>query len=713
MIEKNFNELLVKNEPAARALITALYNIDGDIHFKQASVYHQFPIYPKSDENITISANVIFLSIDFGVFIFQCVETSQRGKPELVDHINRLKEIDRLIFAKIFKDSPMLQKGRRDLKVSIIPIIFLNNYDGKEIKEEGFDIINSEIQLKTLIIESDQNKLTPTEYKDLKATIEGSKGIPKLHERLLKDPSDYKNSKGAILSTIENEIYNFDMEQKRAALFIVDGAQRIRGLAGSGKTVILAMKAAIIHLQYPEANILYTYATKSLNDVVKNLITRFYRQFAERDPNWNKIQIMHAWGGRYLEGVYYNACSFNNFPPMDLSTAKSHRPKNNFDFVCSNLIQNTLKKQYDYCLIDEAQDFPPSFYRLCRQITRKNRVVWAYDDFQNILEIELQDEKKTFGQDSAGNYFIDFSVKQDQLQDLILYRCYRNPRKILISAFALGLGVYNRIAGKKSGMVQRLENNEHWESLGFEVKEGNSKDGSKMIIKRPEANNSEIKNELLNDDEIIKVYKAESLAEELQFIVESIIKDLKKELKPEDITVVCMDDRNVKKYFTYIETALEKVNIKCFNLLTVLTTNTYFKVKEHVTLSTIYNAKGNEAGSIYIAGIDSVFQSKDDITKRNKIFTAMTRSLAWVTLSGIGSSVQYCIDELESLKKNDYDFIFIQPSERDVRTIRQTIDKKQTLLNKIERLADEIVNETGASKEEIVEQLKLKFTNKK
>jgi superfamily I DNA and RNA helicase len=542
--------------------------------------------------------------------------------------------------------------------------------------------------------------------------VEGSKAIPKQTERNLRNKNDFRNSKGAILSAIENDIYNFDLEQKRAALFIIDGAQRIRGLAGSGKTVILAMKAAIIHLQNPDASILYTYYTKSLHDVVKNLITRFYRQFADRDPNWNKIQIMHAWGGKYLEGVYYNACQINNIPALDLTAAKLKRPTNPFDYACEDITQYNLAIQYDYSLMDEAQDFPPNFYRLCRKITDKNRVVWAYDDFQNILNIELQDEKETFGKDEKGNYFIDFSKRADELQDLILYRCYRNPRKILISAFALGLGVYN-LTRSKFLMIQRLENNQHWESLGFLVKKGDSSDGSQMIIERPEQNSSEIKNELLDDDEIIKVQMADSLTDELEYIIESIKADLQKELKPEDITVVCMDNRNVRRYFEHISQELESEGIKCFNLLNVSPNNKFFKMKDHVTLSTIYNAKGNESGSIYIAGIDAVFSNKDDITERNKIFTAMTRSLAWVTLTGVGGSVQHCIDELDLLKKNNYLLQFKQPSEDDVITIKQGIDKKQNLLNKIERMADELSAETGASREEIVEQLKTKLYTKK
>lgn len=67
------------------------------------------------------------------------------------------------------------------------------------------------------------------------------------------------DSKGNIIKNIEKEIANLDEWQKKAAFEIPDGPQRIRGLAGSGKTVVLALKAAYLHSQYPEWNIAITF----------------------------------------------------------------------------------------------------------------------------------------------------------------------------------------------------------------------------------------------------------------------------------------------------------------------------------------------------------------------------------------------------------------------------------------------------------------------
>jgi superfamily I DNA and RNA helicase len=720
MIERNINQTLLNQEPSSKSLVQMLINIDQKKSLGQCSVYHHFPLYPNSESNKTVTANILFCSQIYGIIIFKCIDFSNRVELSKPDIISELDEIDRLIYAKLLKDAPNLRSGRRDLKVKIRSIVFLNNYNPNNdlnIEFDDFTVIKSEIELDA-IIKVDKNPISDLDYNDLKATIEGSKGIPRPLERSINPLPNSPITRGAILTKIENQICNFDLEQKRAALFTLDGAQRIRGLAGSGKTIILCMKAAIIHLQNPNVEVLYTYYTKALHDVVKRLITRFYRQFADKDPDWRKIHIMHAWGGKGLEGVYYNACNSNDVQPMTLLEAKASSNKDPFEYICELLNMKKLSSFYDYALLDEAQDFPPTFYKVCRQLTKNNRVVWAYDDFQNILHVNMQSEKETFGKNIENNWHIDFDRKEDELQDLVLHQCYRNPRKILITAFALGLGIYNKDENTgKVQIVQRLESNDHWQSLGFEVEAGQSGTGEEMVISRPLKNSPLLKNEFLdNENEIIKIFIEGSFTQECNRVIGLILDDLKEQLKPEDISVICLDNRNAKMYFSEIAKKLSEKKYKTFNLLTAPNDNIVYKITDHITLSTIYRAKGNEAGSVYIMGIDSVFSAsnRNDITERNKLFTAITRAQGWVTLTGIGDAKSdQCIKEFNNLKNNDFKLIFKQPSEKDVMTIRQNMNRKQTMLNKLERMADELAKDLGVSKDNVIDELKNKIQNKK
>ena len=71
-------------------------------------------------------------------------------------------------------------------------------------------------------------------FKPLQAALQRVSTIRPPKRRIKISSSD---SKGAILSKIETEIANLDQWQKRAAIESPNGPQRIRGLAGSGKTV--------------------------------------------------------------------------------------------------------------------------------------------------------------------------------------------------------------------------------------------------------------------------------------------------------------------------------------------------------------------------------------------------------------------------------------------------------------------------------------------
>ncbi|MEY4902756.1 MAG: hypothetical protein RLZZ292_571 [Bacteroidota bacterium] len=706
MIDKKYNEAQVKSEPAVKDLMAKLFAIEKEKDLGKGSLYHKFPLYVDTEDRQSVNADVLLVTQNYGVFVIKCLEYSDRTNLIQDDVVHGLNRMDTLLYAKIFKDAPKLQKGRRNLKINVLPVIYFSTGGAEEV---GSDLFDSEITViyekSTLLKQIEDNQtdiLTEEEFIDLIATIEGSKGIMKPSERILKDKNDTINSKGAILEAIERGLWEFDKQQRSAALFTIDGAQRIRGLAGSGKTIILAMKVAQLHLQDPNAEILYTYYTKSLHSTIKNYITKFYRQFADIDPNWDKIHIMHAWGGKNLAGVYYNTCQDNHVPPIPFATAKSF-DENPFRYICTELDKhNSLVPTYDYVLLDEAQDFPSSFYRVCRKIVKKNRIIWAYDDFQNILNIAIQDEKNTFGKDENGKFYVDFSESEYNrgLNDLVLSKCYRTPRIVLCVAFALGLGIYNKGRNGNAKMVQLLENNAHWEDLGFSVEQGDSSVGSQMLINRPKENSPELKNQYL-EGTIVSVKAHKDITEECKGVVDAILKDIEQELRPEDIMVICLDDRNVKDYFNLIEGLLSEKRINVFNLSNAPNDNTTFKVKNHVTLSTIYKAKGNESGSVHILGTDAIFSNKDSLRERNKLFTAITRSLAWVNITGTGAAMQYCINELNLLKDNDFKLSFIQPSERDVRTIQRRMTDKQARMNKLKKDTEALSKEYDLTTEEI------------
>ena len=73
-----------------------------------------------------------------------------------------------------------------------------------------------------------------------------------------------------------NTYDKYDNYQMEAILADTEGIQRIRGMAGSGKTVILARKAVELHTAHPDWNIAVTFSTRSLKNQLERLIGKFY-----------------------------------------------------------------------------------------------------------------------------------------------------------------------------------------------------------------------------------------------------------------------------------------------------------------------------------------------------------------------------------------------------------------------------------------------------
>lgn len=675
------DELKLKQDSEAGLLVGLI----KDLNIEDANIYYNFPFYRGETKDDLVSAHVMFVSREYGVIFFRCLPSD--------DHLagiekEKLDELDSYVYAKINKREEF-RKGRRALKINVVPYIFI-----PDSKSDDPDVVTKS-DIERIIKDNTLEVLTDEEYALLTATIEGSSNLKRKIERNL--PADGPMTKGKVLSLLQNREACFDLEQKHAALNIIDAPQRIRGLAGSGKTVILAMKAALFHLQNPDAEILYTYFTKALYGQVKYLIEKFYRDFSDnREPDWDKIHILHGWGGASLQGVYTDVCFNNEIDAIPFRTAKVMRPKDPFEYIFEKLDEHELKEKYDLTLIDEGQDFNKFFYRVCRKITKNGRVVWAYDDFQNIFDVEIQDEKETFGADSEGNYYVDFSKSGRMLQDIVLHRSYRNPRQVLTCAFALGLGIYN------DHVLQRLENNQHWNDLGFNVIEGDSTAGCKMVVERPESSSPIDTVKLLEVCPPVDIHIFDDLKEEARFVAESIIKDIREQnLRPEDICVISLDSKYIGLYFSTIEEILNESGVRTFNLLNAPNNNTFFTVENNVTLSTINKAKGNEVGMVYIVGVDYVFRQKDYILYRNQLFTAMTRSKGWVSLTGF-TQAGLCKNEIEKLVANDYNLIFTQPSEQQTKTIYRGIDKLQSELNEVQRTLENLSRKTGMSMDELI-----------
>ena len=313
--------------------------------------------------------------------------------------------------------------------------------------------------------------------------------------------------------------------------------------------------------------------------------------------------------------------------------------------------------------------------------------------------MEIQDTVKTFGLDSEGKPYIDFSKDLQESQDLILDKCYRNPREVLLSAFALGLGIY----GKK--IVQMPEIPAVWSDLGFKIEEGDYKTGSKMQISLPLENIDKMKASLIKKEDVLKWKGFDYLDEECKYVADQIINDLHEGLLPEDISVISLDDRSAKAYFKQIGKLLGDKGINTFNLLDTSWDNKTYSLKNNVTLTTVYRAKGNEAGSVYIIGVDKVYDNLDfrPIVERNKLFVAMTRTKGWVTITGAGSSYKLFEEEIKKVAEKDFKLIFTMPDFKELNLFKRDLARKQAMMQETRKQLEQIAERYGYDKDQFVQ----------
>lgn len=672
--------------------IQPLYNClhvhERELSLEDSMMYFDFPVYKELDAEILVAQTMV-LSKRYGVILFKVAQqTDGRSFDDSISsEIDILNKLYSIVFTRILRNDK-LKAGRQAITVPITTLVYAPficdeaSSRDRDVKDDVV-ITFTEKQLLDYLQEqkSSSDVLGEDSFNELLSTIEGSKGliVPNKRETI------EENTKGYAANKAEQEIMLFDGKQKTAYLTPINGVSRIRGLAGSGKTVILCMKAALLHLRDPNATILYTFYTKSLYQHVKRLITRFYRQYNDQDPDWDKIQVRHAWGNYTLEGVYSQACEHHNIRKLSFTEARQRSLVNPFDAVCKDFLVKVPDpcKLYDYVLIDEGQDFPISFISLCLSLVKNNRILFAYDDLQTIFQNHAPTATEIFGTNPDGTPRVSFT------SDMVLPKCYRNPREILVIAHAIGFGLY------AANISQMIESEEYWNEIGYEIESGALKAGQDVSILRPEKNSLKSISQHYSKQEIVRFQAYDEYKNEILEVCNFINDDIRiQHLHPEDVMVLTADDKNATSYLNSVERILaEQYDIKCNNVHADKFSVGNFQEKDRVTLSTIHKAKGNEAYSVYIVGIDGLLPVKKNYRARNLLFTAMTRAKGWVRLSGIGETAQMWCNELQRAMDAFPYLRFRYPTAEDIRLMQRDMNESSIKENRMNRLLDELLEE--------------------
>ena len=194
---------------------------------------------------------------------------------------------------------------------------------------------------------------------------------------------------------------------------------------------------------------------------------------------------------------------------------------------------------------------------------------------------------------------------------------------------------------------------------------------------------------------------ADSLTDEIAWVVKNIQSFLAGGLQPEDIMVVALDDHHARAYFKYISEGLARLEINSNNIMADPYTEPPFLIAGMVTLSTVYRAKGNEASVVFAVGVDAV--ATETRLGRNKLFTAFTRTKAWLRVSGMGKSALKISGEIDAALHHFPYLEFTMPDLEAVNLIQRDLGARNIRAQKIKAEFKKRLRKEGFTDDEIAE----------
>lgn len=651
-----------KNPQAVQDLVKALRDFDVN-----GSLYIGYPIFDINDDALLTDA--LLVSEEFGVIAFDLSNAAEDDSNIVCQYQD---ELHRGLTKRFFAERGLVEKRKLTIDIAV--------FSFRQDELAGVDCCTPDT-----IIEKIEtcSQITPIQYKLVNAAIQKTSVLKPTKKRTKVQRDD---SYGAAIKQIEKEIANLDRWQKKAAIESPEKPQRIRGLAGSGKTIILAMKAAYLHAYNPTLVIALTFQTRSLYQQLEKLTEKFHFENTQEDPDSDFLQIRHAWGSTREPGIYSEICTALGIEPLNFMQAMQKYGRDKaFEGACQEALTVAEKSKflpiYDYLLVDEAQDFPVAFFKLVyRFVKNPHRIVWAYDELQNLGDFTMLPPADLFGTNADGSACVALEDEPDSpKQDIMLPICYRNPPWTLTLALGLGLGIY-----REDGPIRMFPEPRFWRNIGFEVVSGDLALGKRVSLQRAGDRTPEYFAKLIQPEEAIQHKVFNDKQEQGQWIAQQVKGNLESdELEASDILIVFPDPYTFGSESAHVVQELRSLGINCHVIGKNSSQDLVF-IENSVAITHIHRAKGNEAPMVYVANAQYCHGGLDTGKKRNALFTAITRTKAWVRISGIGVGMRLLANEIDRIQQAHYRLAFTYPTQEELAHLANAYkDKSQDELQEI------------------------------
>ncbi len=427
-----------------------------------------------------------------------------------------------------------------------------------------------------------------------------------------------------ILELVQQEKVLTEEQQQLSRIDIKGYPRVIRGVAGSGKTVVLANVAA----RYldrsinsgPEApwhnssiRAVALCYNRSLVQFIKKKIKSAYHQQTGQDRPPGRLQV------NYLNGLMYKIRTDTKKKFKYLSTEEYKDAASRALVYIENLSKLETENNgtyqsclYDAIFIDEGQDLLPEEYKLLIKLVKPNmatgekNIIIFYDDAQNMYG-RPRYKWKDFG--------IEVN-KGDRAR--VMKLCCRNTREILDLAFNVLIGKQapedRQVEMGNFADVNTLKKNE----LVYETETHFRVNFTQRKYEKPQ----------------IQTFRTSE--EEKQWIANEVVRLIyEEEVRPEDILILF-------SYEAGFEDLCDKIRERDLNAVIQgfvkpfgkndADKDSYIFRDGHLTISTTNGAKGYDAYVVFLAGANTF---KTDEEGRASFYVGATRSKLVLYVSGV------------------------------------------------------------------------------
>ncbi len=383
-----------------------------------------------------------------------------------------------------------------------------------------------------------------------------------------------------------HDIKTMDLHQENLAKQIGDKNRLIRGVAGSGKTIILASRAKMLSKQNPDWKILILCYNISLANSIQQMINHMLNEpedLFDLDPNRKTVQNQRI--------IVRN---FHSWLKNDLKIREQQLPE---------IIEKIEKKEailpvYDAILIDEGQDFGADWLRLVSLLINA--------DTQSLLLVEdraqtIYKRKRSYLQDTGLSF---------QGRSKVLSINYRNTSQIVKFAWDF----FREHSMFKNKVVNR--------NLEGEIIAPQS-----TKRKGPEPG----------------IVKAANFFDEMRLVARQIKKLHEERKVPLDEMLILYRVKRTHKYpvVDIIKRSLGDAGLPFFWITESDVSKRSFRKEDgKVKISTIDSSKGLDFRAVFIVNVDSMpFPLEDDKEREVSLFyIGMTRAKEYLCLSYSGES---------------------------------------------------------------------------